>query len=527
MKTNINTYLLLAVFALGAIFTSCENDLNTLPIDPDVTTGEKVYDSAEAYKQGLAKIYGSFILAGQEGAGGDADIAGSDPGATVYTRLLYYCQELPTDHSVLAWNDGDVQDFHNQHWTPRNGFIGFTFSRLYLTIGFANQYLRDTEEGKLLSTLTESDRNDIQRYRAEVRYLRAMAYYHGIDLFGDVPFVLETDPVGSFKPESKPRAEVFKFIEDEIAAIEPMLADPKTNEYGRVDKGAAWALLARMYLNAEVYIGEAKYTECIENCKKLFPHYSLNENFEQLFLADNHLRTNEMIFAFACDGLNSQTYGATTFIVNASIGGDYSAGDAGVNGGWNGLRVTPEFVGKFDLANDSRALFFSQGQELDIEDATNFNHGYMYIKYKNKNSDGTNGAHDTFVDTDFPMFRLADVNLMFAEAVLRGGNGGTRTEALTKLNEVRNRAYTSQTGAIDDAELTLDFILDERSRELAWECVRRTDLIRYNKFSDTDYSWAWKGGVKEGASVDAHFNLFPIPTKELNINSNLQQNAGY
>lgn len=527
MKTKMKSYILLALFALGAIFTSCEDDLNTKPIDPDVPSKDKVYNSAESYKQGLAKLYGSFTLAGQEGAGGDPDIGGGDPGATVYTRLMYYCQELTTDQAIVAWNDGDIQELHNQHWTSGNGFIGNMFSRLYLTIGFINQYLRDTEEGVLISTLTDAEKQEIVRYRAEARLLRAMVYYNALDLFGNVPFVTEADPVGNFKPAVKTRAELFAFVESEVKAVEANLAEPTANEYGRMDKAAGWALLARMYLNAEVYIGQAKYTECITYAKKIFPHYSLNAQYNQLFLADNHLRTNEIIFAFACDGLYSQTYGATTYIINASIGGDYNPKDAGIAGGWGGNRVTSAMVNKFDQVNDTRALFFSQGQELEIDEVTNFNHGYMYVKFKNKTSTGENGKHDSFADTDLPIFRLADVNLMFAEAVLRGGTGGTRAEALAKVNEVRARAYVNTDGAINNGQLTLDFILDERSRELAWESVRRTDLVRYGKFSQSTYLWPWKGGVKEGKSVDAHFNLFPIPTKELNVNPNLVQNPGY
>ncbi|MFA8433187.1 MAG: RagB/SusD family nutrient uptake outer membrane protein [Marinifilaceae bacterium] len=527
MKTNIKKYILLAAVALGATMTSCVDDLDTTPIDPDYKSGDKIYVSAESYKQGLAKLYGSFVLAGQEGSGGNADIAGGDPGSTVYTRLLYYCQELTTDEAIVAWNDGDIKEFHNQKWTAGNGFVGNMYTRLYLTIGFINQYLRDTEPGKLISNLTAEDEKNIHTYRAEARLLRAMVYYNALDLFGSVPILTEQDPVGNFKPDQKTKKEVFAFVESEVEAVVDQLSEPGNHEYGRIDKGAAWALLARMYLNAEVYINEAKYTECIENCKKLFPYYSLNSSYAELFMADNHLRTNEMIFAFACDGLSSQTYGATTYIVHAAIGGDYKPADAGINSGWGGNRVTSAFVNKFDLDKDQRAMFFSEGQSLEIDKVSEFTEGYMLVKYTNKNSDGTNGSDDTYVDTDFPMFRLADAYLMYAEAVLRGGNGGTKGEALALVNQIRTRAYGDVSGNISDADLTLDFILDERARELSWECMRRTDLIRFGKFSKSDYVWPWKGGIKEGKSVDSHFNLFPIPLSELNSNSNLKPTPGY
>jgi len=527
MKTNIKKYILMAAVALGSTLTSCVDDLETTPIDPNYKSGDKIYVNADSYKQGLAKLYGSFVLAGQEGAGGNADIAGGDPGSTVYTRLLYYCQELTTDAAIVAWNDGDIKEFHNQKWTAGNGFVGNMYTRLYLTIGFINQYLRDTESGKLISSLTSEDLNDIEQYRAEARLLRAMVYYNALDLFGSVPILTEADPVGKYKPVQKTRKEIFTFVETEVNEIESLLAEPGSNEYGRIDKGAAWALMARMYLNAEVYINEAKYTECIDYCKKVIPFYSLNDSYQELFMADNHLRTNEMIFAFACDGLRSQTYGATTYIIHAAIGGDYVPADAGINGGWGGNRVTSAFVNKFDQDNDQRAMFYTEGQALEIDKVGEFTEGYMLVKYTNKNTDGTNGSDDNFVDTDFPMFRLADVYLMYAESVLRGGNGGSLGEANSYINQLRTRAYGNTSGNIAEADLSLDFIIDERARELSWECMRRTDLIRFGKFSNSDYLWPWKGGLKDGKSVDSHFNLFPIPLSELNSNSNLNPTPGY
>jgi hypothetical protein len=527
MKININKYILLGAVVLGMSLSSCEKDLDITPIDPDVQSKDKVYNSAESYKQGLAKLYGSFTLAGQKGAGDNPDIAGGDPGATVYTRLLFYTQELTTDEAIVAWDDSDIHEFHNMNWTPGNGFIGNMYSRLYLTIGFINQYLRDTEESSLISSLTNADKENIKRYRAEARLLRAMVYYNAMDLFGNVTFVTEADPVGNYKPPRKTRAEIFKYIETEINAIEANLAEPTKNEYGRIDKGAAWALLARMYLNAEVYIGEKKYTECITNCKKLFPHYSINGDYAQLFLADNHLRTNEIIFAFACDGLRSQTYGATTYIINASVGGSYPPAEAGIDGGWGGNRVTSAFVKKFDLDKDKRAIFYTKNQNLEIANPKEFTDGYMFVKYKNVKADGTKGSHGNFADTDLPVFRLADIYLMYTEAILRDGSGGSISDALSFVNDLRERAYGNTNGNIKAGDLTLNFILDERARELAWESVRRTDLIRFNKFTSADYLWAFKGGATAGKGVDSHLNLFPIPYKELNTNSNLVQNKGY
>jgi hypothetical protein len=124
------------------------------------------------------------------------------------------------------------------------------------------------------------------------------------------------------------------------------------------------------------------------------------------------------------------------------------------------------------------------------------------------------------------MFRLADAYLMYAEAVVRGGTGGDMATAVGYINDLRNRAYGSTMGNITMADLDLPFLLDERSRELYWECHRRTDLIRFGKFT-AGYNWTWKGGTKEGNDVNEKYNIFPIPSSDLGANPNLQQNAGY
>lgn len=177
---------------------------------------------------------------------------------------------------------------------------------------------------------------------------------------------------------------------------------------------------------------------------------------------------------------------------------------------------------------DGRGKFFSEGHNIDIDDLTLFTDGYAVNKFKNVSSDGTPGSDTDFPDTDFPMFRLADFYLMSAEATLKGGQGSDRSTALSYVNAVRKRAHGgSSIGNITDSELTLDYILDERARELYWECHRRTDLIRHNKFSQSDYLWAWKGGVKEGKSVEQYRDIFPIPGADLGANPNLIQNDGY
>ena len=246
-------------------------------------------------------------------------------------------------------------------------------------------------------------------------------------------------------------------------------------------------------------------------------------------MADNH-NSPELIFAVAFDGLNTQTWGGTTFIAHAAVGGNMSAGDFGLDGGWGGTRTTSAFVNKFDDPSgntDARAMFFTDGQSLEINDVSVFTDGYAIAKWKNITESGDPGSSLTFVDIDFPLFRLADAYLMYAEAVLRGGSGGSVAEATGYINQLRERAYGDTSGNISDLELNLDFVLDERARELYWECHRRTDLIRYGRFSESDYVWPWKGGKKEGISTDSKYDLYPIPSSDLAANPNLDQNVGY
>ena len=174
-------------------------------------------------------------------------------------------------------------------------------------------------------------------------------------------------------------------------------------------------------------------------------------------------------------------------------------------------------------------MFWTDGQTLEINDIGQFTEGYGITKFRNRKLDGSDAthAHPDFVDTDWPMFRLADAYLMFAEAVLRDGAGGTRAEALGYINALRTRAYGDASGNITDSELTLDFIIDERSRELYWEGHRRTDLIRFSLFTGGAYVWPWKGNVKDGVSSQSFRDLFPIPAADIGANPTLKQNAGY
>ncbi|AGA79086.1 RagB/SusD family nutrient uptake outer membrane protein [Echinicola vietnamensis] len=514
---------------LGVV--SC-TDLDLEPYNE--VTSIQVYEDFSNYKSVLAKLYAGLAVSGQQGPSGKPDISGLDEGASTYIRAYWKLQELPTDEAIIAWNDQGLPQLNTSEWTSENNFIAAMYYRIFYQISLANEFIRETSDEKMASRgISEADQEVGRVYRAEARFLRALSYYHALDMYGNVPFVTEADAVGAFFPEQTNRADLFAYIESELMEILPTLVDARQNEYARADKAAAWMLLAKLYLNAEVYIGEDRYSDALTYLNEILNSgYSLEEDYNYLFLADNHLCRDELIFSVAFDGVNTTTYGGTTFLVNAAVGGTMDRAEFGIPGGWQGLRTRPEIVALYpvtDGSTDARALFHTEEQNLDIEEIAIFQDGYAVKKYKNVTRTGQRGSSPgtDIVDTDFPMFRLGDVYLMYAEAVLREGSGGSQAQALAYINMLRERAYGDAAGNITSGELTLDFILDERARELKWEAHRRTDLIRFDRFTGDSYTWQWKGGDFEGTSVEAYRTLYPLPVADLTANPKLTQNDGY
>ncbi|GAB2566223.1 RagB/SusD family nutrient uptake outer membrane protein [Spirosoma areae] len=530
IKIIAKTGILAAVLAVAS---SCVEDLNRQPFY-DVTSAS-VYKDPANYKSILAKLYAVLAVSGQQGPAGKPDISGIDEGFSNYLRQYWKAQELPTDEAVIGWNDGSLQDYHNMNWSSGNEFITAMYNRIFYLVTATNEYIRETTDAKLAERgISGQAATDAKTFRAEARFLRALAYYHAIDMFGNVPFVTEADAVGSFQPKQISRAELFAYVESELKAIETELAAPKTAEYGRADRAAAWTLLAKLYLNAQVYTGTARWNDAVAYSAKVIQAnaYSLEADYNKLFLADNNT-SKEMILPVTFDGTRTKTYGGMTFLVHAPVGGKMSPADFGINGGWAGLRTTKALVNLFTDPlgkTDRRAMFFTDGQNLEINEVLNkFDDGYAITKYKNVTSAGKAGSdtEGNFPDTDFPLFRLADVYLMYAEAVVRGGTGGDAATALGYVNQLRQRSYKGTTGNVAASALTLDFILAERGRELYWEGHRRTDLIRFGKFTDASYLWPFKGGVKGGRGVEAFRTIFPIPAADIVANPNLKQNPGY
>ncbi len=536
MKNKIINKITIAC-TLVFMISSCAKKLDLYPVND--LTPEKAYSTAAGYKSVLAKIYGTLAITGNQGPSGQPDIQGGlDEGSQVaFIRMLFNCEELPTDEAVVSWNDQTIKDFHNMRWTNADPFLKGIYARPIYNISLINEYIRESTDAKLAERgITGVDATDIKNSAAEARFLRAYNYWVMMDLFGKSTFITEADLPGTAYPREISRADLFTYIETELKDIDLLLAAAKTKEYGRVDQAASWALLARIYLNAKVYSGTERNSDAITYAKKVIDAgYSLHTNYTELFMADNDKRKNEFMFAVACDGLRTQAYGNTTFFVHCAAGDDHD--QFGVAGGWYGYRATKGLADKFsDLsgATDKRAMFTtssfgtSAGQ-IAISTVDDFNNGLHVNKYRNIRSDGqpVSDADRNFSDIDFPVFRLSEMYLIYAEAVLRGGTGGDAATALTYINNIRTRAYGNTSGNILASDLTLNFILDERARELYWEGHRRTDLVRYDLLTTGTYLWPWKGGVAGGTSVDAKYNIFPIPASNRTTNPNLTQNTGY
>ncbi len=512
---------------------SCTDDLNTKPL-VELSLDELLAQDPNAIDGILSRLYGSFMLSGPDGAG-SSDIS-DDPGESPFLRGIINLQDFTADAMKNRWGDNGLDQLTTTtDWNAENKFFRYLYKRIFFTIPQCNN---------LLQILPNVSVENSEVITAEVRFIRALSYYYLIDVFGKGVLATEenfgqTDPL----PEAS-RQELFDYVEAELLAIEPILLT--TNTYGRATKGAAQMLLAKLYLNAEVYTGTARYSDALTVSGRVINegNYSLAPDFVSLFSTDNDsgAAAAEIILPLIADANVSQSWGNTTYIVNGSLNDATTPlAQFGATEGWGGHRSSKAWYGLFgsginnstELRNceDVRSQLFWIGTDPDtMEDLHNFEmtdykewtDGYPSIKFRNVNASG-GGSATQFSNTDFPLFRLADAYLMYAECVLRGGGGDMNT-ALQYVNNVRTRSGAS---AILQSELTLEFIIDERARELNLEGHRRSDLIRFGMFTGGTYIWPWKGGLQNGAAIPETYKLFPIPSSALQANPNLTQNSGF
>lgn len=558
-----------AAMLLSTGLTSCLNDLHVTPIDPSVQTEVEP-------EQLFNKCYANFALAGNGGADGDCDVDGIDGGTSGLYRQYWNSQELTTDEAICGWGDEGVPTYCYNTYDASHPMLRGYYYRLCVGISYCNQYL-----------MVFNDYNTTMS--AEVRFLRAFQMYLLMDAFGNVPF---TTTISSEAPQQKKRAELFSYIEGELRAIlgeietdnKQVLEDDEPHRsgdprYGRVDKAAAWLLLARLYLNAEVYTGTPqwdkaeKYAQYVVDSKyKLNKENSFKRDveitepgtdhksvtdweftaYQMLFMGDNDHTSaaDEAIFPLISDGKRTTSWGVSLFLIASTHDGDmrdlpyddFFEDDAkravnGVSGqAWGGNRARPDLVRKFfpmddapeglyayetfSAAMDDRALFDTRGRSFNIEDPGTFKQGYAVAKFNNLTTDGSTTKDATHPDMDVFLMRKAEGYLILAEALERQNKPG----ALEQINIIRERAHARPLTKIN----SLDDILDEWSREFYFEGHRRTDLIRFGKFGgNSDYIWQWKGGEYNGRNFEAFRNIFAIPSSDIIANKNLHQNDGY
>lgn len=518
MKIMKNKILKL-LFGLVVVFTvniSCTDDLNTKPLI-ELSLEEVLAQDPQAVEGILSRLYGSFALSGADGPESSdiSDNAGESP----FLRGIVNLQDFTADAMKNRWGDNGLDQLTTtSDWTPENKFFRYLYNRIFFTIPQCNN---------LLAILPNVDVENKDGIISEVRFIRALANYYLIDVFGKGVIATEENfGQSELLPEAS-RQELFDLVESELLAIEPLL--PATNTYGRATKGAAQMLLAKLYLNAEVYTGSPEYDKAATFANKVITDgpYTLATDFVSLFSADNDGST-EIIFPLIADAQVSQSFGNTTYIVNGSLNADTTPlAEFGTTEGWGGHRSSKAWYGLFgDLgtSTDVRAsLFWTEGHTYEMDDYKEWTNGYPSVKFRNTNF-ASAATQTRFSSTDFPLFRLADAYLMYAECAVRGAAGADMGTAVQYVNDVRTRSSAS---TITQTDLTEEFIIDERARELNLEGHRRTDLIRFGMFTGSSYLWPWKGGVKDGTSIPNAYKLFPIPSSALQANPNLTQNPGF
>ncbi len=302
---RINRIFMAGAAAVALSLSSCVGDLNVTPIDPNIQLPSDVLNSQEAYNQLLAKVYQGLACSSSYGQDGSPDISGVDGGYGQYLRAMFHLQCLSTDEAVCCWNDQTLYDIHNLCWSTSDTFVAAAYYRVFFQIGLANEFIRQAKA----STIDGFDMK--AQYIAEARALRLLSYYHAIDLFGNVPFTTEENSVGSEGPQQKSRADLWNWMvtecQDLLSAESALPAAGKT-EYGRIDKGAVKMILAKLYLNAQVWKDPSAdfFADCAKLCKELMSEYSLHAVYADLFCADNHLCTKPRILPITVTRLSSQ-----------------------------------------------------------------------------------------------------------------------------------------------------------------------------------------------------------------------------
>ena len=544
MKSNFLKKITSAACALILTMgsTSFIDDLNQGIKDPQTNT---VLDPTGL----LAKVYASLSITGQVGSDGNPDMSQFDEGNSAFYRRIFEANELCSDECIWTWQgDAGIPELTNLSWDSSHGYNELTYYRIMYNVTLCNYYLAET---------ADTEDQEVLTYRAEVRFMRAFYLFQFIDLYGRAPY---KEVVDETLPNELSRKEAFDKAVSELKAITGESGDSREvlldyagddNNYGRADKVAAYLLLARLYLNAEVYTGTAMWNEAVAYANKAIDSpYKVNFTakgdytaYQQLFMGDNGENPNarqEIVFPIRCDGATSRSYGGAIYPIASATGS--GTPDCGLaSSQWTCNRARQALVLKFfeteaqvpmgkdnikdvyTAAGDDRAMFFTGGEgdearTFSTEEKTTFIAGLGILKWSNLYSDGGTPKDVTFPDTDIPLFRLAEAYLTRAEANYRLGVA----DAINDINYIRSRAHAKPLESLKETD-----IIDEWCREFYFEGRRRSDLIRFGYFTSGKYLWDWKGGTYQGNGVLEMFNLYPIPYNELKSNPNMHQNTGF
>ena len=554
MKT-INKFLLcVAVSVFG--LTACVHDLDVTPHDEN-----KIMDFNQDAV--FSKCYATLALTGQAGPAGSGDVDDIDEGSSSFFRMIWLLQEMPTDEYWIPWNDPGFPDLRTTKWNSLNQQIQGLYYRLYIDITLCNHFLENAkEDGEGAAQI------------AEVRFIRALNYFYLLDMYGNVPF---SDKVNAQQKPQYTRSQLFTWLENELKDLENKLPETRLNDF-RVDKYAAKMLLARMYLNAEVYTGVPQWQKAADYAKQVIdgPHKlhttssaGIYSAYQEMFMGDNYRvlggANGEGLINIYQDGIYAQSWGGSTFLVAGPRDKNVYVNPA-TSEGWAGPRSTPEFLSKFiDLSltsttlynefdmpkilGDDRAILCSKlntGVPVVHSDTTiatadsikprgnmgDFYQSWSILKWTGRYISNPLGEDITvtphgpqFVDTDIPFMRVAEAYLTYAEAVFRGANADGMT-AQQAIQTLRDRSNCTATFTLD-----AQFLLDEWCREFYGEGRRRMDLVRFGKFAgaSADYHWEGRGGntSDQGLVVlDKKYNIYPIPESDI-VAGGLNQNEGY
>ena len=525
---KISKYLLFCGASMMAALSSCVGDLNVEPTNPTDLTE---LTTKEQYLGLVSRAYAGLVMEG--------GISVDDGGAGVYSRQLFNQQELSTDECLISgnWDDAGISELDYAQPSPDNHWIYEMYSRINYQIALCNSVINEIGSAGAFFNDTE-----IAEFQNELRILRDLSYYHMIDIFGKGPWTDENSPVGT-TPPTYSRTELFNAVVEDLTNAIPKVLPAAQQEYGRISREAGLALLAKLYLNAEVYTGTAMWQECANICQQITSTIpALCEDYRWLFCFDNRLQVacstynsvGEIIWSIPQDETTMQTYGGTTYLSGGAYSTESPYASYGLQSApWQGPHMRPETVNRF-ADNDKRALFWPGEFQNDLLTIDTWGAagdcGYQCIKFVYTPHDHLDlpedaadenspfhqyMAKDIFNSADVPLFRLADIYLMLAECQLHG----VSCDGLNYLNKVKIRAGLSAVGTY-----TAQDLLDERNRELYWECHRRSDLIRFGQYTGSTYNWQWKAGVQQGGAIESYRNLMPIPTQ---FTPTLGQNPGY